>query len=601
MLAISKRYSRLIIYCVVVVSIILLGVRYQPLSSIGFLGTEDQYVADELNDNVEIVWSKEEIVGLLAANRIDMDSKIDAMKLDLNKLLITNVGLKDCSHIATKFEHCYVKAHSKLPIDALKEQKLEVTVGKDIKGSFGFNWYGHSEYLFYDVVTLDSLLQIKIDKIYVLTSITEAKETGDKLVSYLLHDLNFNFEEISLKHLFQQSSESHVISDLNVLFGRDCKDPRDGWNLYKEKPLSQDFRYPSYLSYKKIPILNQTEDNLESNKKLYFTKGAFKIIQLADLHMGVGENECVDEYPTTESCHADPKTFDFINKVLDIEEPDLVVFTGDQIMGDRSVQDSESTLLKVVEPVIKRKIPWAMVWGNHDDEGSLSRWELSELASTLPYSLFQFSPFDTKDNSFGVGNYIHQVYNKSDPTDVLMTFYFLDSHKYSKAGKIYPGYDWIKEDQWAYIKNVYENDLYKNIPTDKPHVSMAFFHIPLPEYLNIASKKHPGERNQIVGNFKEGVTAPKYNSGGLEVLNQLGVEVTSCGHDHCNDYCLKDDTESNPVWLCFGGGAGEGGYAGYGGTERRIRTYEINPYNGNIYTWKRLNGSPDKSFDYQQL
>jgi len=549
-------------------------------------------------------WGKDEIIGLLSSNHIDLDSNVDIQYLDMNQLVITNIGTKECHYLAKKFERCSTKPMKELIQPSLKGYTDEHAIKKDIRGSFGFEWFGKSEYLYFDAISIGSLFQSQINDFFVLIDVSDEGNTGKDQVSFKIHDLYFVFQKYTLKQLFEMNTNSdthHLVSDMNILFGTDCKDPRQDWNIYKNKPLSNHYRFPSYISLERAPVSKPPGYHNPKTKILLPDGKNLKIVQLADLHMGVGENKCIDEYPITENCHADPKTFEFINSVLDIEQPDLVVFTGDQIMGDRSIQDSESTLLKVVAPVIEREIPWAMVWGNHDDVGSLARWELSELVYDLPFSLFKFSPFDTRDNSFGVGNYIQEVYNKSNPSDVLMTFYFLDSHKYSKTGKLHPGYDWIKEKQWDYIKDVYETSLYKNIPTDKPHISMAFFHIPLPEYLDIDSKKSPGEQNPIVGSFKEGVTAPKYNSGGLKVLDDLGVQVTSCGHDHCNDYCLQTDSARNPIWLCFGGGAGEGGYAGYGGTERRIRIYNINPSNGNIYTWKRLNGTPNDKFDQQQF
>lgn len=70
---------------------------------------------------------------------------------------------------------------------------------------------------------------------------------------------------------------------------------------------------------------------------------------------------------------ADLLMVDFIAKTLDLEKPDLVVLTGDQLHHD--ILDSQSTLFKVVAPIIKRSIPFAAVFGNHDSEGvyALSR------------------------------------------------------------------------------------------------------------------------------------------------------------------------------------------------------------------------------------
>ena len=600
----SKRYLRTLVPLVVVVTVVVLVFRDREMPEVSLPRIPNTTYAAQRPDPAEAKsdsWSKEEVGSLLASNKISLDSSVDLQFLDLNRLVITGVGLKKCYHAAGRFERCSTKVPKGLPEVPFADRTLEYVIPKDLRGSVGFHWYGNSEYVYFDALTLGALLEAQAtQEIYALVDVSSTPFPESSLLSVKVHNLYFVFQKFTLAELLADPRQAHTVSKINVLFGSDCKDPRDFWHLIKSEALLDGYRFPSYISFEKKPVTMRAASTV--NPALLAQDGRnFKIVQLADLHMGVGENKCLDEFPATDDCHADPKTFKFIDSVLNIEKPDMVVFTGDQIMGDRSIQDSESTLLKVLDPVIKRQIPWAMVWGNHDDEGSLSRWELSQLATTLPYSLFKMSPYDTPDNRFGVGNYVQQVRNATDPSDVLMTFYFLDSHKYSTTGKLYPGYDWIKESQLAYMIMMHRHELSPHIPTHKPHVSMAFFHIPLPEYLDFESKKHPGQQNPLVGTYKEGVTAPKYNSGGLERLAGLGVQAIACGHDHCNDYCLQDDSASNPVWLCFGGGGGEGGYAGYGGTERRIRTFEINPQNGNIYTWKRLNGSPDQPFDQQQL
>ena len=127
---------------------------------------------------------------------------------------------------------------------------------------------------------------------------------------------------------------------------------------------------------------------------------------------------------------------------------------------------------------------------------------------------------------------------------------------------------------------------------------MAFFHIPLPEFRNL--------NQPFIGENREGVTAPRYNSGARQVLSEIGVSVASVGHDHCNDYCLQDTQQSlspgdNKMWLCFGGGAGLGGYGGYNGYIRRMRVYELDTSKGEIKTWKRTEDNPGNIIDEQVL
>ena len=128
---------------------------------------------------------------------------------------------------------------------------------------------------------------------------------------------------------------------------------------------------------------------------------------------------------------------------------------------------------------------------------------------------------------------------------------------------------------------------------------MAFIHIPLPEY---------AEPNILLtgGAYREGVTAPAFNSGFYSALAEEGVVAVGCGHDHVNDYCAlrpsltppKDDEASAShrsaktgklgPWMCYAGASGFGGYGGYGGYQRRVRVWEVDSNAGRVLTWKRV-------------
>ncbi len=100
--------------------------------------------------------------------------------------------------------------------------------------------------------------------------------------------------------------------------------------------------------------------------------GKFKIVQISDTHSVTGVGVCKDAAdargrPLPDS-EADPLTVDFLSGILDLEKPDLVLLTGDQVHHD--VPDTQSALFKMVAPLIERSIPYAAVFGNHDAEGT---------------------------------------------------------------------------------------------------------------------------------------------------------------------------------------------------------------------------------------
>ncbi|KAF5102577.1 hypothetical protein D0Z00_000287 [Geotrichum galactomycetum] len=444
-----------------------------------------------------------------------------------------------------------------------------------------------------DEKTLEAGSNVVLD-----ATVVDPKLASNQLPPYVINDVSPETDSESVKPLdvsnagwvkrdhglwikLGKGRAKNAVTAVDVLFGEDAVDPRLSWHLsegYIDGLASQ-----PRLSVRIGPRQEKPEVSLRVQKA-----GKFKVLQLADLHFSTGFGKCLDPYPDNPvDCKADLRTLSFVTKVLDDEKPDYVVMTGDQIFGDAS-PDSETAMLKVVAPLIKRKIPYSMVFGNHDHEGSLSRADLMHFVSLLPYSLSESGPA----NISGVGNYVIQALGPKSNHPAL-SFYFLDSHSRSPNPKIHPGYDWIKQDQLDFIQDKHkelkpEQDEYSHI-----HMSMAFFHIPLPEYTDYTQ--------QFVGQYRESCTAPRYNSGALDVLKDIGVRVLSVGHDHANNFCMDYAKNGTDVYLCYGGGTGEGGYGGYGGLIRGVRVFDVNTQSDSISTYKLLHTAPYERIDEQVL
>ena len=278
------------------------------------------------------------------------------------------------------------------------------------------------------------------------------------------------------------SDSQDAITAVDILFGADAVEPRPGWEV-KDQPL----------------LLSNSGETQEA--RLSVRRGNPPTVEKPEHNGG--------------RCDADTRTLEFVSQVLDTEKPDLVVLSGDQVNGE-TAPDAQSAVFKCAELFIRRNIPYATIFGNHDDEGSLSRSALMTLTQSLPLSLAEPGPA-TVD---GVGNYVVEVLARGTSTHSALTLYLLDTHGYSHV-----------------------------------HLDMAFIHIPLPEYRNTA--------DIVSGEFRENPTAPGFNSGFRQALVEEGVLAVSCGHDHVNDYCALSRTEegSKPeLWMCYGGAAGFGGY-----------------------------------------
>ncbi|KKY13892.1 putative phosphatase dcr2 [Phaeomoniella chlamydospora] len=169
---------------------------------------------------------------------------------------------------------------------------------------------------------------------------------------------------------------NEVVTEVDVLFGIDAVDPRPQWVLM-ESSLQLNAR--SKLPVARLSALRGRAKSRPDDHAVLRVKdnGKFKIVQISDMHMVTGVGVCKDAVDAhgknLPECEADPLTVHLIGNILDVEKPDLVILTGDQLHHD--ISDSQSALFKAVAPIIERSIPFAAVFGNHDSEGihALSR------------------------------------------------------------------------------------------------------------------------------------------------------------------------------------------------------------------------------------
>jgi len=281
--------------------------------------------------------------------------------------------------------------------------------------------------------------------------------------------------------------------------------------------------------------------------------GSFTITQFTDLHYRNGEPE-------------DLQTTRLMNDVLDGQTPDLVVLTGDVIDGS-FCQDPIESYERAVRPIIDRKLTWAAVFGNHDDEGSATRAQLMAAMSQLPGCLATAGPAALS----GVGNYMLPILRDDH---VAAALYFLDSHAY--VGDDHKQYDWIKHDQINWYLETSRQLRSGNHGAPVP--ALMFFHIPLPEYEEVWNT------GQCVGEKHEAVCCPRIDSGLFTNLAFAGdVMGVFVGHDHVNDY--TGDLQG--IRLCYGRATGFSSY-GRAGFSRGARVIRLRAGEREFETWVQL-------------
>ncbi|KAJ0030130.1 hypothetical protein Pint_13991 [Pistacia integerrima] len=188
--------------------------------------------------------------------------------------------------------------------------------------------------------------------------------------------------------------------------------------------------------------------------------GAFKILQVADMHYGMGMiTRCRDVMSCEFEFCSDLNTTRFLRRMIEDEKPNFIAFTGDNIFGT-STTDAAESLIKAFGPAMESGLPWAAVLGNHDQESTMNREELMYFISLMDYSVAQTNPAKVSmtENIDGFGNYDLNVYGPLGShlaNSSLLNLFFLDSGDREIVQGVRT-YGWIKESQLRWLHRVSE-------------------------------------------------------------------------------------------------------------------------------------------------
>ncbi|MCK6074553.1 metallophosphoesterase family protein [Paenibacillus silvae] len=289
----------------------------------------------------------------------------------------------------------------------------------------------------------------------------------------------------------------------------------------------------------------------------------FTIVQFTDLHWKDGRSE-------------DLRTRRMMQSIIELEQPDLVVFTGDVIYtgpvepGNKACEHPDQAFRDAVSVVEEGGVPWAFVFGNHDAEQRITQTELMQVVQEHAYSVTEEGPRDIA----GLGNYTLEIAGADGlPAAVL---YLLDSGSYSTVESI-PGYGWIQQSQLRWLMDESTRVNPGRSRGDKLP-ALAFLHIPIPEYQTM------WDTQTCYGHKFEPVCAAQVNSGLFAALLEMGdVMGTFCGHDHVNDF----HGQYHGIHLCYGRSSGHSTY-GRDGMLRGGRVIQLREGERTFDTWLRL-------------
>lgn len=305
-----------------------------------------------------------------------------------------------------------------------------------------------------------------------------------------------------------------------------------------------------------------------SAPKLRFrADGTFKVVQFND---------------TQDDEQTDRRTVELIEKVLDQEQPDFVVINGDVISsGCETRLAVKQAINNVVWPMESRGIPWAVTYGNHDED-SLPESGVDEAGMLKIYRSYAYNlNADNARGLTGTSNTLVQIASSRKKNRDAFALWMLDSGRYAPeaidgqdfAG--YPTWDWLRMDQVAWYRDQsasLEQRSGRKIP------GLMFIHIALWEHRFMwwggvdsrteADAARGRARHGIVGERNEDECPGPFNSGLFNAILERGdVKGVFVGHDHVNDYV----GDYYGVKLGYAPGTGFGAYGLDGAERNRMR------------------------------
>ena len=305
----------------------------------------------------------------------------------------------------------------------------------------------------------------------------------------------------------------------------------------------------------------------QSARPLSFGKdGTFTIVQFND---------------TQDDEQIDRRTIELMEKTLDSVQPDLVIMNGDNITGGcENALAMRQAMNNVVLPMESRKIPWAVTFGNHDEDSTpdtgLDEPDMLAFYRSYAHNLNRPGP----DDVTGTGN-MNLIINGSKGRRPAFNLFLLDSGRYAPekiAGQDFEGYptwDWLRMNQvhwYTETSRRVERQARRLVP------ALMFIHIPLWEYRfmwwgsvdgrTAADHERAVARHKIIGERNEDECPGPINSGMFSaILDRGDVKGVFCGHDHVNTYV----GDYYGVLLGYAGNTGFGTYGLSGADRNRLR------------------------------
>lgn len=227
-------------------------------------------------------------------------------------------------------------------------------------------------------------------------------------------------------------------------------------------------------------------------------------------------------------------------------KPDLITVSGDIVCTDSTVY----SVKRFTDLMESFGVPWAPIFGNHDDEGNCDLNYLADVMRKSPHCILRKGPA-----SMGVGNYVIGVTEDdgSGGERLAEALVMMDSHHAACTSEQVEWFAWVADGLHKLSENV-------EITT--------MLHIPLAQYQYGCDEKWDGKKKAwkpdsgAVGTYGEKVCCARdadgdpVDNGLFAAIKNGGSKYVFCGHEHLNNFSFVYDGVRLTYMMKIGIGSG---------------------------------------------
>lgn len=207
--------------------------------------------------------------------------------------------------------------------------------------------------------------------------------------------------------------------------------------------------------------------------------------------------------------------------------PDLITVTGDIVCGDATYH----SIRRFTDFMESFDIPWAPVFGNHDDEGSCDLSYLADIMLASPHCIMKKG-----DPAMGVGNYVICI---TEEARIVTALFMMDSH-----------HGLVNAQQTAWFSSLAAQI---DAESEGSAEIAVMLHVPTAEFeyaYNAAYDPETKSYRDGFGGFGEKYEevccarrdGEPWEEGFFDCLKKAGnVRHILCGHEHMNDFSIVWD------------------------------------------------------------